>query len=1285
MKALPSALGRLGLLALSFFLLAGFVLAQDPECSASTPCKAGCCSKFGFCGYGKDYCHDDVCVNNCDRLAECDPGGFGSAFVENTKCPLNVCCSKFGFCGWTEEFCGDKKVDRPQCDSHTLERVVGYYEGWAARRPCNAFLPEQIPTGVYTHLNFAFATIDPETFEVRPASSADTSLYRRLTSLKERDPDLKVLIAIGGWTFNDPGPTATTFSDIARSDSAQKAFIKSLVSMMSTYDFDGVDLDWEYPQAEDRSGRDEDFENFPKFIANLKKALKSSGRDQVSLTLPASMWYLKHFDIVKLEKNVDFFNIMSYDLHGTWDKGNTWVGPYLNAHTNLTEIKQAMDLLWRNDIDPDKVVLGTGFYGRAFTASSPDCLAPGCTYESGAPRQRCSNEVSVMIQSEIVDVMNRTGSKPVLNKEAAVKILTFDSNQWVAYDDEDTFQSKADFAREQCMSGIMVWAVSQDVSDGTYSRAIGKAAARKFTSLPAMFFEKTEDEDMLTLTTKHPQCKWTNCGESCPSGWVRMMRKDKEARDNEYMVDGSHCSEGVHALCCPSEDPPTCGWYQHNNGKCNPTCPDGTVEVGSLKTHCNNSKYQAACCTTGKTSMELHDQCSWTEAPMCMSGSCSSGQDEVALSPSGSGNAVCNVEIWNHPYGDGKVKIQERKLCCDQEDNKKWDDCQWYDNLGPGKDDDRYCRSGCPSDRVRVAMDAYWNKDGDFMCARGARAKCCIPKHQSVEKRDTSQNEILRDALESFLKEPVCSEDGGGWTWTSSSLSTRDVNSSEPILPLPDAKTAKRMVSHLRRHMRDLPTHSQHGHAGPSVQYSAHQELASSLERRQSSFGSFEQDEIKTLVYALILARASTRQIEIWDALVPKKYANLVWTKLKAWIKDTNAVVKYGYDQLAYLITCHMGDFDDWVGGSTTDDCECDSDACCPRGGDWCVSEESVPDDTSGSSSSSKRGDEMSRREYEDEEGMLSPRAAPGDRRPYYIRLRDGTVIRVMSEEYYPATNSHWYANHPVWNNVYLYPRDRCFDVIPEISTWTKGDPGLHFEHEIEQNTLARFFTHYSSGTLPSGAVMKTPAASLRLTESLQSQMPNPPPAVGGANLLEPIRRLFNAFGSRDNTQHAVFTAGGLNLVKTALWRQDNTANWLNPWMTEDAMSQDLRNFRNGVFAQNIRNAIVAINYMRDPVVWNRILAINFDIRDELRRLQEFHYQRTDITDYVVSAWDEFFRDQLQATVRYTQRWVRGWVTTARNEWQDDNDEDVIQFLALISTLLRHVDDLEFNYDELPN
>jgi GH18 family chitinase len=167
---------------------------------------------------------------------------------------------------------------------------VGYYEAWASNRPCNVFVPEQLPLGVYTHLNFAFATIDPVTFEVLPASTQDVAMYKRVTFLKKRDPDLKVFIAIGGWTFNDEGTkTRTTFSDMARSEQNQQAFIKSLISFMSTYDFDGVDLDWEYPEAPDRGGIGEDYESFPKFLANLRSSLKASGgRDGISITLPAS-------------------------------------------------------------------------------------------------------------------------------------------------------------------------------------------------------------------------------------------------------------------------------------------------------------------------------------------------------------------------------------------------------------------------------------------------------------------------------------------------------------------------------------------------------------------------------------------------------------------------------------------------------------------------------------------------------------------------------------------------------------------------------------------------------------------------------------------------------------------------------------------------------------------------------------------------------------------------------------------------------------------------------------
>jgi chitinase len=68
---------------------------------------------------------------------------------------------------------------------------------------------------------------------------------QRIGNLKFLQPDLKIWIAIGGWSFSDSDqPTAKTFSILSASKPRQQAFAKSLISMMSTYGFDGVDIDW---------------------------------------------------------------------------------------------------------------------------------------------------------------------------------------------------------------------------------------------------------------------------------------------------------------------------------------------------------------------------------------------------------------------------------------------------------------------------------------------------------------------------------------------------------------------------------------------------------------------------------------------------------------------------------------------------------------------------------------------------------------------------------------------------------------------------------------------------------------------------------------------------------------------------------------------------------------------------------------------------------------------------------------------------------------------------------
>lgn len=136
--------------------------------------------------------------------------------------------------------------------------------------------------------------------------------------------------------MNDPDqPTRETFSQLAASTDAQSKFFNSLVNFMSTHGFDGVDVDWEYPGmlrrvleclirvdltclvAPERSGNTADFANFISFLKNLRNALGGGGHKYgLTLTLPSSYWYMQHFDIKGMVDIVDWFNVMTYDLHG---------------------------------------------------------------------------------------------------------------------------------------------------------------------------------------------------------------------------------------------------------------------------------------------------------------------------------------------------------------------------------------------------------------------------------------------------------------------------------------------------------------------------------------------------------------------------------------------------------------------------------------------------------------------------------------------------------------------------------------------------------------------------------------------------------------------------------------------------------------------------------------------------------------------------------------------------------------------------------------------------------
>lgn len=143
------------------------------------------------------------------------------------------------------------------------------------------------------------------------------------------------------------------------------------------------------------------------------------------------------------------------------------------------------------------------------------CLEPGCPYASGSDHQSCSQEIGVMSKFEIEDVINRTGIQPVLHVDAAVKVLAFDDDQWVAYDDEETLKLKVEYAQSRCLGGVMAW-VSQDSREASLTAALAKAIGKPKatdTKQDARKLEARLNRNGQDTVLRHKQCMWSNCGD----------------------------------------------------------------------------------------------------------------------------------------------------------------------------------------------------------------------------------------------------------------------------------------------------------------------------------------------------------------------------------------------------------------------------------------------------------------------------------------------------------------------------------------------------------------------------------------------------------------------------------------------------------------------------------------------------------------------------------------------------------------------------------------------------
>ena len=222
--------------------------------------------------------------------------------------------------------------------------IIGYFTSWSVY--VRDYHVPDIPADKINYINYAFANIDNVTGMIMlgdpyadidkwyPGDSWDPDSLRgsfhRLQLLKDEFPHVKTFISIGGWTWS------AYFSNIALTAYSRATFAASCVDFIQEYEFDGVDLDWEYPVSgglPTNIYRPEDKENFTLLLEELRYQLDQAVGYLLTIAAPASSIIQDNLEIDVIHQYLDWINVMTYDFHGPW--GDPQMDPVTHFNTPL--------------------------------------------------------------------------------------------------------------------------------------------------------------------------------------------------------------------------------------------------------------------------------------------------------------------------------------------------------------------------------------------------------------------------------------------------------------------------------------------------------------------------------------------------------------------------------------------------------------------------------------------------------------------------------------------------------------------------------------------------------------------------------------------------------------------------------------------------------------------------------------------------------------------------------------------------------------------------------------